>query len=301
MRHAGRQLRGRAGAPRRALHLPAFGRLRRSRDRPVTGSAREVPNGEPILIEGRDGPVLVLTMNAPERRNALSVPLRAALIDAVTAAMADPEIRAIVLTGAAGNFSSGGDISGMDGVTGLGGRERLTFVHRLIRLLVAGEKPVIAAIEGYAVGAGLSLAAACDIVVAARDARFACSFNKLGLMPDLGAVWTLPLRMGFGRARYIMLRGHTFGADAAERWGLVEEISEPGQALADATALAQELATRAPLSNGFTKALLARMPRDLDEMLRAEADAQGVLFTSADFDEGRRAFLEKRKAEFAGR
>ena len=254
-----------------------------------------------ILSQERDGAVLVLTLNYPQRRNALSLPLRAALIEALSAAMADGEVRAIVITGAGGNFSSGGDISSMEGLTGVGGRERLKNVHQLIRLLIAGEKPVIAAIEGYAVGAGLSLAAACDIVVASREAKFACSFNKVGLMPDLGAAWTLPLRMGLGRAKHIMLRGQTFGAEEAERWGLAEVLCEPAQALAEATAIGHELAAVSPLSNGFTKALLSRMPRDLDEMLRAEADSQAVLFTSADFDEGRRAFLEKRKPGFSGR
>jgi enoyl-CoA hydratase/carnithine racemase len=254
-----------------------------------------------ILLEDRDGGVLTLTMNYPERRNALSLPLRAALIEALSAAMADGEIRAIVLCGAEGNFSSGGDISGMAGLTGVAGRERLHNVHRLIRLLVAGEKPVIAALEGYAVGAGLSLAAACDIVVASRDTKFACSFNKIGLMPDLGAGWTLPLRMGLGRAKHIMLRGQTFGAEEAERWGLAEVLCEPGQALEEAQGIARELAAVSPLSLGFTKALLSRMPRDLEEILRAEADAQAVLFTSADFDEGRRAFLDKRKPVFEGR
>ncbi|NNM74599.1 enoyl-CoA hydratase/isomerase family protein [Enterovirga aerilata] len=253
-----------------------------------------------ILRQERDGAVLILTMNYPERRNALSLPLRAALAEALGAAMTDRDIRAIVLAGAEGNFSSGGDISSMEGVTGVGGRERLSNVHRLIRLLVAGEKPVIAAVEGYAYGAGLSLAAACDIVVAARDARFACSFNRIGLMPDLGAAWTLPLRMGLGRAKHIMLRGQAFGAEEAERWGLAEVLCEPGRALAEAVAIGQELAAVSPLSNGYTKALLARMPRDLEEMLRAEADAQALLFTSADFDEGRRAFLDKRKPAFRG-
>jgi 2-(1,2-epoxy-1,2-dihydrophenyl)acetyl-CoA isomerase len=254
-----------------------------------------------ILGQERDGAVLILTMDVPQKRNALSLPLRAALVEALTAAMAEPETRAIVLCGAGGTFSSGGDISSMEGLTGVAGRERLAFVHRLIRLLVTGEKPVIAAVEGYAFGAGLSLAAACDIVVAATDAKFACSFNKIGLMPDLGAAWTLPLRMGMGRAKNIMLRGQTFGAEEAERWGLAEVLCEPGRARDEAVAIGRELASVSPLGNGYAKALLSRMPRDLDEMLRAEADAQSILFTSQDFDEARRAFMEKRKPGFAGR
>ncbi|CEJ14769.1 1,2-epoxyphenylacetyl-CoA isomerase [bacterium YEK0313] len=254
-----------------------------------------------LLLDERDGPVRVLTMNFTQRRNALAVPLRIELIAAMEAALADADCRAIVLTGAGGHFSSGGDISGMEGVTGPGGRERLKLVHRLVRLMVTGEKPIIAAVEGYAAGAGLALAALCDLVVAARDARFQCSFNKIGLVPDFGAAWILPLRMGLGRAKYVMLRGKAFGAEEAERWGLAEAVVEPGAARAEAVALAHELAGLSPLSNGFSKALLARMPRDLDEMLKAEADAQAVLFTSEDFDEGRRAFLEKRAPQFSGR
>lgn len=248
-----------------------------------------------------DGPVTVLTLDHVERRNALSLPVRAALIEALESAFADADCRAIVLMGAGPHFCAGGDITGMAGIDAIAGRARVTALGGLARLLVCGEKPVIAAVEGHAAGAGLSLAAACDIVVASRSARFSCSFNKLGLVPDLAAVWTLPLRMGLGRAKLLILSGRTLDAEAAERSGLVEIVVEAGQARTEAVALAHELAAKAPLSNAFAKALLSRMPRDLDEMLRAEADAQAVLFTSRDFDEGRRAFLEKRAAAFAGR
>lgn len=257
---------------------------------------------ETLVLRDQDAAVVTLTMNAVSRRNALSLDLRAELDRAMTDAMADPSCRVIVLTGRGGHFSAGGDISGMGGVDAISGRRRLDGAHRILRTMITGEKPVIAAVEGFAVGAGLSLAAAADIVVAARTAKFACSFNRLGLVPDIGAAFTLPLRLGMGRARYVMLTGDTFDAETAERWGLVETLAEEGGALPSARELAQRLATQtAPLSNAFTKRLLARMPGSLEDLLRAEADSQAALYTSEDFAAGRAAFLEKRKPVFEGR
>jgi enoyl-CoA hydratase/carnithine racemase len=247
-----------------------------------------------------EGAVATLTMNYPARRNALSIQLREALHDRMAEAMADPAIRALVLTGAEGVFSAGGDISGMEGITPLGGRARLNRLHRLVRLMIGGEKPIVAAVEGYAVGAGLSLAAACDVVVAAEDAVWACSFNRIGLMPDMGAIWTLPARMGLGRARRIMLTSERFSTAQAEAWGLVEQTVPTGGALAEAQRLAAEIAERAPGPVALTKTWLARAPQSLDAALAAEADAQAVLFATEDFAEGRAAFMEKRAARFEG-
>ena len=249
-----------------------------------------------------DNQVVTLTLSAVERRNALSLELRAALEAALAEALADPACRVIVLTGDGDHFCAGGDIAGMEGLDAVTGRHRLASAHRIIRMIVEGEKPVVAAVEGYAVGAGLSLAAACDIVVASRAARFACSFNRLGLVPDFGAAYTLPQRLGSGRARHVMLTGDTFDAAAAERWGLVEILAEPGEALATASTLARRMAEdTAPLSNAFSKRLLGRMPASLDDVLKAETDAQAILYTSRDFAEGRSAFLGKRKPAFDGR
>ena len=213
------------------------------------------------------GPVSVLTLNYPERRNALSLDMRSAVADALVEAMADPALRAIVLTGQGEHFCSGGDIAGMKAADSLAARARVQDLQRIARVIVEGDKPVIAAVEGFAAGAGLSLVAACDIVVAARSARFACSFNRLGLVPDLGAAWFLPMRVGMGRARHIMLTGDTFDAEAAERWGLVEILTETGGARARAVELASHIAAdAAPLSNAFAKGLLARMPTSLDAL-----------------------------------
>lgn len=248
-----------------------------------------------------EGGVATLTFGYPARRNALSLALREHLHDRLAEAMADPAVRAIVLTGAQGVFSAGGDISGMEGIAPLSGRARLTRLHRLVRLLVEGETPVIAAVEGHAVGAGLSLAAACDIVVAAEDTAWSCAFNRLGLMPDMGALFTLPARMGLGRARRIMLTSERFTTAEAEAWGLVEKTVPKGEALAAAQAMAREIAERAPGAVAITKAWLARGPLDLGTALAAEADAQALLFGTGDFAEGRAAFGERRPPRFEGR
>lgn len=246
------------------------------------------------------GAVATLTMTYPARRNALSLSLREQLHDRLAEALADEQIRAVVLTGAEGVFSAGGDISSMDGITPLGGRARLSRLHRLIRLMIGGNKPLVAAVEGYAVGAGLSLAAACDVVVSAEDTVWSCSFNRIGLMADMGALWTLPARMGLGRARRIMLTAERFTTAQAEAWGLVEQTAPKGEALAQAQALAAEIAERAPGPVGMTKQWLARGPLDLEAALAAEVEAQAVLFGTEDFAEGRRAFMEKRPPQFRG-
>lgn len=257
---------------------------------------------EALVLASLDAGVATLTLNAVARRNALSLRLRDELAAAMDAAMRDPACRAVVMTGAGAHFCSGGDISGMDSANAINARSRFDSAHRVITMMVEGPKPVIAAVEGYAVGAGLSLAVAADIVIAARTAKFSCSFNRLGLVPDLGLAYNLPMRVGMGRARHIMLTGDMIDAETAERWGLAEALAEPGQALADATALARRLAaTTAPLSNVYTKRLLSRMPGTLADVLKAEADSQGTLYTSRDHAEGREAFLGKRKPSFEGR
>ena len=157
------------------------------------------------VIEERHGAVLVLTLDQPARRNALSMPLRTALTAALERAQSDKGVRAIVLTGAGAHFCSGGDISGMDVKSPMDGRERMRQSHGLIRLMAMGSVPIVAAVEGYCVGAGLSLACACDTIIAAEDARLGAGFGRIGLMADLGLPHTLPLRVGQGRARQILL------------------------------------------------------------------------------------------------
>jgi enoyl-CoA hydratase/carnithine racemase len=252
----------------------------------------------PPLLEARDGPTLLLTLNYTARRNALSMPLRAALIDAFDRAERDPDLRAIILTGAGGHFCAGGDISGMNVDTLADGRERFRLTHRLVKLMVHSAKPIIAAVEGYAVGAGLSLALCCDTIVAAENARFGAGFGRIGLIADLGLNHTLPQRIGMGRARQLLLYGEQIDATAAERIGLVDHVVASGTAVAFARDRAQALAATAPLPVALTKRLLAE---GLDAALDQERDLQTTLFLTEDHREGRAAFLAKRKPVFRGR
>ncbi|GAN77100.1 enoyl-CoA hydratase/isomerase family protein [Acidisphaera rubrifaciens] len=251
-----------------------------------------------MLLETRHGAVAVLTMNYPQRRNAFAIPMRAAFIDALDRIEGDPSVRAIVLTGAAGMFSSGGDISGMGRKTVAEGRERFRQSHRVIRLLLQSSKPIIAAIEGWAAGAGLSLACCCDTVIAAEDAQFLCSFNKVGLLPDLGLLHTLPARVGMGHARQIMLYGETFGAARAHEIGLVDHIVAKGATLEAAMERAQRFADMAPLPIAMLRRYLAQ---GIEPALDLERDLQLSLFQSDDHAEGAAAFMEKRRPAFKGR
>ncbi|WP_431284303.1 enoyl-CoA hydratase/isomerase family protein [Humitalea sp. 24SJ18S-53] len=249
------------------------------------------------IVEEQSGAVLTLTMDYPARRNALALPLRERLAEILDRVEGDAGIRAIVLTGSEGVFSAGGDISGMNVVSGASGRERLRRVHRVIRLLLTGKTPVVAAVEGWCVGAGLSVACACDTIVAAEDATFMAGFGKVGLMPDLGLPFTLPGRVGFGRARQILLYGNQIKTPEAERIGLVDAVVPKGQALPAALEKARFLAEQAPLPMALTKALLAD---GLDRALETERHYQTMLFLSADHAEGREAFMAKRPPRFTG-
>ncbi|MGI4800115.1 MAG: enoyl-CoA hydratase/isomerase family protein [Janthinobacterium lividum] len=251
-----------------------------------------------MLTQGRDGATVILTLDYPARRNALAMPMRQGLIDAFETMESDGTIKAVVLTGAGGMFCAGGDISGMDSNDLLAGRERFRITHRLVRLLIKSRLPVIAAIEGHAVGAGLSLALCCDTIVAATDAKLAAGFGRVGLIADLGLLHTLPARIGQGRARQVFLYGETITGDAAERIGLVDHITPKGEALAVALDRARTFAKAAPIPIALTKQYLAA---GLDAALDWEREVQSSLFQTADHAEGRAAFLEKRAPSFNGR
>ncbi len=250
-----------------------------------------------MLTESRDGATAVLTLDYPERRNALAMPMRERLVDALEAIEADRDLRAVVITGAGGTFSAGGDISGMNVTDLAAGRERFRLTHRLVRLLIKGSKPVIAAVEGWCVGAGLSVAMCCDTVVAADDARFAAGFGKIGLVADLGLLHTLPARIGQGRARQVFLYGEQIDAARAERIGMIDHVVPPGTALEAAMARAALFHAAAPLPVAMSKQYLAA---GLDAALEWERDTQSMLFLTSDHAEGKAAFLGKRTPSFNG-
>ena len=247
--------------------------------------------------EEQDGAVLILTIDYPSRRNAMGMVIRTLLEDALERAHGDGDVRAIILTGAEGTFCSGGDISAMDLDSALEGRERMRRSHRVARLMAKGGKPIIAAVEGWCVGAGMALACACDTIVAAEDARFMAGFHKIGLMSDMGLPHLLPARIGMGRARRILFYHDQVTAAEGERIGLVDYVVPKGHALKIALEKARFLAAEAPGPIALTKQILAE---GLDEALEQEKHYQATLFTTADFREGRAAFLEKRKPAFKG-
>lgn len=250
-----------------------------------------------MLREERDGATVVLTMDQPARRNALGMPMREAFVEAMGRIEGDASVRAVVVTGAGGTFSAGGDISGMNVTDFAAGRERFRVTHAMVRALIKGSKPVVAAVEGYAVGAGLSVALCCDTVVAGEGAQFAAGFGRIGLVADLGLLHTLPLRVGQGRARQILLYGERMGATEALGIGLVDRVVADGGALTAALERARVFAEGAPLPVAMTKQYLAA---GLDAALEWERDTQSALFLTADHAEGKAAFLGKRVGRFLG-
>ncbi len=250
-----------------------------------------------LVLEERRGAVALLTLNQPERRNALSPAMKGELEAALQRATGDASVRALVLTGAGGHFSGGGDLAAMDAAGLASGRARMEATHRLVRLLVRSPKPVVAAAEGWSAGGSIGLMLCCDTIVAAEGARFVASFPKVGLIPDLGLMHALPRRIGEGRARQMLLYAEPMAAAEALRAGLVDQVVADGATLEAAVARAEALSRLAPLSLAYVR---QRLWDGLEVTLDWERDTQAAMFLSADHAEGRAAFLEKRAAVFTG-
>jgi 2-(1,2-epoxy-1,2-dihydrophenyl)acetyl-CoA isomerase len=252
-----------------------------------------------VLREDQDG-VRILTLNRPAMRNAIDLELRIALAEALEESMRDPDVRAVVLTGAGSLFCSGGDISTMRrmGAEEAGPRAELT--QRVVRAIWTGPKPVLAAVEGGAFGAGLSLAIACDRVVAAEDARLAVSFQRVGLAGDMGIFSSLPRRIGAARARQLLMLPRELTATEALDIGLVDVVAPTGRTLEAALEDARLLAASPPLALAAVKRLLRSSAADPVDVLDLEAAEQVALFDSDDFDEGVRAFHDRRTPIFRG-
>jgi enoyl-CoA hydratase/carnithine racemase len=251
-----------------------------------------------VLTE-KVGAVALVTLNRPDKLNAIDIPLRLALADAIDTADRDSSVRAIVLTGAGKAFCSGGDIASMERMDVHDALLRAQQAQRVIRSIWSTDKPVVAAVEGAAFGAGTALAAACDRVVAARDARFAATFTKVGLAGDMGAYVSLPNRVGVARARQMLMLPEPIGAQEALNIGLVDALAEPGSALDSALVDATRLAAGPAGALAVIKSLLAVAPGlSPFNVLDREAAHQAALFGSDDFVEGISAFRDQRNAVF---
>lgn len=254
-----------------------------------------------VVLLSTDGPVATMTLNRPERKNAINADMWLGLDRALARLQRDPSVRALVLTGAGGSFSSGADIS-ESRTTDV---HPLDFMHRINDValnLHNFAKPTIAKVEGVAVGAGWNLALGCDLVVASNTARFSQIFVRRALSVDFGGSWLLPRLVGLQTAKRLALLGDFISAEEAHCLGLVTWVTEPADLDAFVAELAGRLAAGPPVAMAQTKALLNRGSQsDLADALNAEAHAQVVNMATADTRLAAEAFAKRQDTTFTGR
>lgn len=262
-----------------------------------------------IRIESR-GPVQIWTLDRADRLNALpDLDDGEAFAAACEAVNADLSVRCVVLTGAGRAFSAGGDLkamqAGSDLFAGSGAEIRERYrrvVHRIVRALYGLEVPLIAAVNGPAMGLGCDIAGLADIRLASDQARFGVPFLKLGIVPGDGGAWLMPRNIGYARSAELLFTGRAIDADTAERWGLVNRVVRHDALMDEALATAAQVAAQAPHALRMAKALL-RQGRDttFDQMLEMTAAMQALAHLTEDHREGVAAALDKRPPDFTGR
>ena len=261
------------------------------------------------LLYETDGAVALLTINRPAERNLLGRVGDGQLFErAARRIQADKAIRCAVLTGAGSAFSSGGDVKAMRDRTGpfAGNSAKLresyrSEIHRMIRALWNLDVPLIAAVNGPAVGLGNDVACLADIRLASEKALFGQTFLKLGLIPGDGGAWILQQLIGYSRAAQLLLTGRLIDAGTAKDWGLVSEVAPPDELLPKAFALAAEIARQPPVALRMAKQLLRAGRQDrFESVMDMSANLQGILQRTRDHDEALAAFFEKRPAKFTG-
>ncbi|HJY87551.1 MAG TPA: enoyl-CoA hydratase [Candidatus Acidoferrales bacterium] len=259
-----------------------------------------------LVLETREGPVVTLTMNRPERLNALNVELSTELARAMARVAEDPQIRVVVLTGTGRAFCSGGDLKLIQEARASGRSRELEPLLRAGVEIVVGmrtmPKPIIAQVNGPAAGAGMNLALASDIRIASEEAVLGQSFARVGLFPDYGATFLLPRLVGASRAAEMLYTGEMIDAREGERLGLLNRVVAPERLAAETRALAERLAQAPPLVvRGIKQVLFGNDRAELERALEFEVATQMRCFESDDSGEGIRAFFEKRPPRFQGR
>jgi 2-(1,2-epoxy-1,2-dihydrophenyl)acetyl-CoA isomerase len=257
-----------------------------------------------VISELNNG-VLRITLNRPDKLNSFNEEMHLALRAEIMRAHSEKTVRAILLTGVGRGFCAGQDLGDRDPRKG-GSKPDLgytieTFYNPTLRLLRGLEKPIICAVNGVAAGAGANIAFACDIVLAARSAKFIQAFSKIGLIPDAGGSWSLTRILGEPRAKALTLLAEPLMAEQAADWGLIWKAVDDDALLGEATAIAEKLAAGPTVGLGLTKRLIqAAANQDLDSHLDMERDCQRTAGFTDDYAEGVTAFLEKRPANFRG-
>ncbi|WP_417093378.1 enoyl-CoA hydratase/isomerase family protein [Intestinimonas timonensis] len=254
------------------------------------------------LLYREENHVGYITLNIPDKLNALRGEMKDELVDLLRKLRGDSNVRALVITGAGRSFCAGGDVSTMgDKQKNNEGRDRMRLCCDWCRELMRLEKPVIAAVNGYAFGAGLTVALLCDFIVASEKASFQCSFVNIGLVPDSGCTWLLPKRVGMGKAREMMYTGRTVKTEEALQIGLADQVVAPDDLMATATELAERLAQGPTYTIGLTKSLLNKTyESSFSDYLDMEANYQASAFQTVDHTMAVKAFLEKTDKHFTG-
>ena len=258
-----------------------------------------------ILSEVEQG-VMTITLNRPDRLNSFNDIMHQQLAACLTQAERDENVRCLLITGAGRGFCAGQDLNDRNvdpsGPAPDLGLSVERFYNPLVRRLAALPKPVIAAVNGVAAGAGATLALGCDIVLAARSANFVMAFSKLGLVPDCGGSWFLPRVAGRARAMGLALLGEKLSAEQAAQWGMIWQLVEDAELADTSRQLARHLATQPTFGLGLIKkALQASETNGLDAQLDLERDYQRLAGRSDDYREGVSAFLAKRPPQFSGK
>lgn len=250
----------------------------------------------------KDGAIATLTLDRPERLNAMADPMWDALYEHLGRIAVDDAVRAVILTGAGRAFCSGGDVTGMAKTDIVSGRARSKRRHRTVLALHTLEKPVIAAVRGPVYGIGNALALACDLIVASDTTKFSMAFKKVGVVPDGGAIFFLTQYLGIARAKDLVYTARAVPADEALKLGLVMRVVPDDRLEGEARALAQEMAESATYALALAKKMFQSMyVPTLEQLLEMETLATGAVRLTHDHKEGVAAFKEKRPPTFLGR